>query len=234
MKDSLESTFILKEEKVEMVVLEISFGKGRTDEITVHFGDDPMELAKLFVSKHSLKNSAVSAICSTLEETIADFTRDNERDSQKSVNDAPESHTSAKNIMTEDTVGIHILEDYKGQPPVELQADGLPEINFNDNFNETGIINSIGIDHAPLLRNIIEGDADYCIDSVSVQTIRDNLFQEVLKNSNQDLNKLEFELTDFSKSVQFKSEAILQDSANVRGSEIDTLQGLYVETYIYV
>mmetsp|Transcript_24065 Transcript_24065/g.23131 ORF Transcript_24065/g.23131 Transcript_24065/m.23131 type:complete len:2054 (+) Transcript_24065:178-6339(+) len=224
MKGSLERTSILKEEKIEMVVLEISFGKGRKDEITVHFGDDPMELAKVFVSKHSLKNSAVSAICSTLEETIADFAKENERDSQKSVNDTPEIHTNA-NIMVEDTVGIHILEDYKGQPPVELQADGLPEINLNDNLSEmNGTINGIGIDHAPSLRNIIEVDTDYSIDSTSVQTMRNNLFQEVLKSSNQGFNKFEFELTDFNKSVQLKSEAILRDSADMQGSEIDTLQ----------
>jgi hypothetical protein len=169
-----------------------------------------------------------------LEETIADFARENERDSQKSVNDTPEIHTNA-NIMVEDTVGIHILEDYKGQPPVELQADGLPEINLNDNLNKmNGTINGIGIDHAPSLRNIIEVDTDYSIDSTSVQTMRNNLFQEVLKSSNQGFNKFEFELTDFNKSVQLKSEAILRDSADMQGSEIDTLQGLYVEIYIYV
>lgn len=31
----------------EMMVIEINFGKDRSDEILVHFGDDPLELAKV-------------------------------------------------------------------------------------------------------------------------------------------------------------------------------------------
>ena len=61
----------------EMVVLEINFGKGRKDEILVHWGDDPAELARAFVAKHALKQSAVEAINQTLEATINDFKKNN-------------------------------------------------------------------------------------------------------------------------------------------------------------
>ena len=70
---SQESISLLK---VEMVVLEINFGKGRKDDILVYFGDNPRDLAEQFVIKHSLKDSAGAAICATLEQTIADFKRE--------------------------------------------------------------------------------------------------------------------------------------------------------------
>ena len=31
----------------ELVVIEINFGKGRKDDITVHYGDDPQKLAEV-------------------------------------------------------------------------------------------------------------------------------------------------------------------------------------------
>ena len=116
--------------KVEMVVLEINFGKGRKDDILVHFGDNPRDLAEQFVAKHLLKKSAVPAICATLEQTIADF---------RSENDHSKYFEAPMNTSTPSTDMIHFAEEkgannlsesmpeaYKGQPPVELQINGLP------------------------------------------------------------------------------------------------------------
>ena len=139
--------------KVEMVVLEINFGKGRKDDILVHFGDNPMDLAEQFVAKHSLKDSAVAAICATLEQTIADFKEEND---PATFFDAPLSTASSEAKVgdfqlyadNKKVIGkfndVEMPEDYKGQPPVELQVNGLPEPYRPDTADENiRIINGI-------------------------------------------------------------------------------------------
>jgi hypothetical protein len=37
-----------KDGKKQMMEIEISFGKGRSDHVLVHYGDDPYTLAKVF------------------------------------------------------------------------------------------------------------------------------------------------------------------------------------------
>jgi hypothetical protein len=41
----------VEEELDEMMVIEINFGKDKSDEVMVHFGDDPIELAKVVYSR---------------------------------------------------------------------------------------------------------------------------------------------------------------------------------------
>ena len=145
--------------KVEMVVLEINFGKGRKDDILVYFGDDPKVLAEQFVAKHSLKESAVAAVCATIEQTIADFKRESDPSSyfDPPVLTAPQSatppvaspenkHESSQNnkefAVDDNRIVIpheSEVEVYKGQPPVELQADGLPEPSSRSEAMEENI-----------------------------------------------------------------------------------------------
>ena len=117
--------------KVEMVVLEINFGKGRKDDILVHFGDNPRDLAEKFVAKHSLKRSAVPAICATLEQTIADFRNENDHSKYFEAPMNTSTTSSDMNIFANEEGakklnGLDMPEIYKGQPPVELQINGLP------------------------------------------------------------------------------------------------------------
>jgi hypothetical protein len=136
--------------KVEMVVLEINYGKGRKDDIVVYYGDDPRDLAKQFVEKHSLKVSAISAICTTLEQTIADFKAENEPssyfESPDSVVAKNEKFTAEEEtkeeFVTEDEKSQNFKkqlsrpEDYKGQPPIELLVNGSPRIPTFDHSDE--------------------------------------------------------------------------------------------------
>ena len=136
--------------KVEMVVLEINYGKGRKDDIVVYYGDDPRDLAKQFVEKHSLKISAVSAICSTLEQTIADFKAENDHSTYfespisvgtKNEEFTAEEETKEEFVMEDEksqNLKKHLFrpEDYKGQPPIELLVNGSPRIPTFDHSDE--------------------------------------------------------------------------------------------------
>jgi hypothetical protein len=136
--------------KVEMVVLEINYGKGRKDDIVVYYGDDPRDLAKQFVEKHSLKVSAIPAICTTLEQTIADFKAENDPssyfESPVSVVAKNEKFTTEEEtkeeFVTEDeksqNLKKHLFrpEDYRGQPPIELLVNGSPRIPTFDHSDE--------------------------------------------------------------------------------------------------
>eukprot|EP01031_Cornospumella_fuschlensis_P035546 gene35546-43102_t len=57
----------------EMMEIEIKFGKGKTDHVIVHYGDDPLSLAQDFVDRHRLKPSSVNVIAEYIRNTIEDF-----------------------------------------------------------------------------------------------------------------------------------------------------------------
>lgn len=136
--------------KVEMVVLEINYGNGRKDDVVVYYGDDPRDLAKQFVEKHSLKVSAISAICSTLEQTIADFKAENDPSSYfespisvgtKNREFTTEEETKEEFVTADDKSQnvkkqINRPEDYKGQPPIELLVNGSPRIPTFDHSDD--------------------------------------------------------------------------------------------------
>ncbi len=60
----------------EMMIIEVNYGKGK-DDILVHFGDDPVDLAKKFVADHNLKASAVDKIAGHIDSTMKAFQSSN-------------------------------------------------------------------------------------------------------------------------------------------------------------
>ena len=56
----------------EMVVIEINFGSQK-DEVKVHFGDDPFELARVFTSRHCLKEKYIKAVAQHIQQAIDEF-----------------------------------------------------------------------------------------------------------------------------------------------------------------
>ena len=130
---------------MEIVTLEINFGKDRKEDIVVYQGDDPRDLAFQFVEKHSLKASAVVSIQSALEGAISEF----RRVSSGSISTNPRSVSPySKNEETKEEVSHNALrllktkkqlgtrEDYRGQPPIELQNDGLPNFVQPECYDE--------------------------------------------------------------------------------------------------
>ena len=122
--------------KMEMVTLEINFGKDKKEDIVVYQGDDPRDLAFQFVEKHSLKASAVVSIQSALEGAISQFrkasigsTSTNPRSlspcSRNEETKEEVSHNALRLLKTKKQLGTR--EDYRGQPPIELQNNGLPD-----------------------------------------------------------------------------------------------------------
>ena len=135
--------------KLEIVTLEIKFGRDRKEDIVVYQGDDPRDLAFQFVEKHSLKASAMIAIQSALERAISEF-RNTASPSASSID-----KTLLPNSMNEETKeeifhnDLRLLkarkqkdprEDYRGQPPIELQHNGLPEVSQVDGPDEKCLI----------------------------------------------------------------------------------------------
>lgn len=130
--------------KLEIVTLEIMFGRDRKEDIVVYQGDNPRDLAFQFVEKHSLKASAMIAIQSALERAIKEF-RNAASPSAASI-DKSESPNS-KNEETKEEIfhnDLRLLkarkqkdprEDYRGQPPIELQYNGLPEVSQVEGFD---------------------------------------------------------------------------------------------------
>ena len=120
--------------KMEIVTLEINFGKDKKEDIVVYQGDDPRDLAFQFVEKHSLKASAVVSIQSALEGAIGEFRRissgsmsTNPRSvSPYSKNEETKeevSHNALRLLKTKKQLGTR--EVYRGQTPIELQNNDL-------------------------------------------------------------------------------------------------------------
>lgn len=135
--------------KLEIVTLEIKFGRDRKEDIVVYQGDDPRDLALQFVEKHSLKASAMIAIQSALERAISEF-RNAASPSASSIDKTVSPNS--KNEETKEEIfhnDLRLLkarkqkdprEDYRGQPPIELQHNGLPEESQAEGFDEKRLI----------------------------------------------------------------------------------------------
>jgi hypothetical protein len=106
-----------------MMEIEIKFGKGRSDNVLVYHGDDPMELAQVssfsiflysdcqfyicfktqqFISRHNLKLSSVPIITQYLKTTIDDFLAANSYSNVSSEDD--KENFSAEKIDTDTNV----------------------------------------------------------------------------------------------------------------------------------
>jgi hypothetical protein len=116
----------------EMMVIEINFGKGRKDEILVHFGDDPDELAHGFVKKHSLKQSSIPAVASHIRTTIEEFKASSaEMRPQSPTFDQLDDELLEKNSDHGDESGYQLGDasvgsrEYPGIPPAELVTAGM-------------------------------------------------------------------------------------------------------------
>ena len=57
----------------EMMVIEINFGKGKSGDVVVHYGDNPALLAQDFVKTHGLKNSVLPIVEDHIRTTMEDF-----------------------------------------------------------------------------------------------------------------------------------------------------------------
>ena len=135
--------------KLEIVTLEIKFGRDRKEDIVVYQGDDPRDLAFQFVEKHSLKASAMIAIQSALVRAISEF-RNAASPSASSIDKTVSPNS--KNEETKEEIfhnDIRLLtarkqkdprEDYRGQPPIELQHNGLPEVSQVEGFDDKRLI----------------------------------------------------------------------------------------------
>jgi hypothetical protein len=130
--------------KLEIVTLEIKFGRDRKEDVVVCQGDDPRDLAFQFVEKHSLKASAMIAIQSALERAISEF-RNAASPSASSIDKTVSPNS--KNEETKEEIfhnDLRLLkarkqkdprEDYRGQPPIELQHNGLRELSQVEGFD---------------------------------------------------------------------------------------------------
>lgn len=65
------------EERHEMMVIEIAFGSGsqQVEDVLVHWGDNPQDLAEEFVRKHNLRQNVIPAIAGHIGGAIEEFVR---------------------------------------------------------------------------------------------------------------------------------------------------------------
>lgn len=70
------------DELTRRMEIEIKFGRGKSDLLVVHYGDDPNVLAEKFVDRHKLRKNSASIISQYIQSTIEEFDKKTAEDTE--------------------------------------------------------------------------------------------------------------------------------------------------------
>ena len=145
---------------MDMIIIEINFGKGKKDEILVKdfLPNAPRDLAKEFVLKHRLKEGAIPKIAKHIEDTIRDF-------QSKQTEMRPQSPSWIE-LGSNSRNNISFPDATERVAPKDLPTNEIDIIDNKIDFRASPTLQAI---HSPRIAGtIIEADRAKIQESISV------------------------------------------------------------------